>query len=265
MAKIEIPEFKDQFDLFDFLLENKSLHLAEKKSTLKKADNVFYTFPVAINKSEIKKVEDTGKLTVKSVINTTRILDSHSDVHIDGIWNKSLKENKELFLLQEHKMDFEHLISDQVKGFVEMMSFKDLGFRRFKGDTQALIFNSVIDKMENEFMFKRYLRGAVKNHSVGMRYVKLFLAINNDSQDFKEEKEIWDRYADIVVNRKALNDQGFFWAVPEAKADEGSAVIKGSNFATPTMSVESKEDIEPLEGTQKTEPSADTLNRRRVY
>lgn len=263
MAKIEIPEFKDQFDLFDFLLENKSLHIAEKKSDLKEADKIIYTFPVAINKSEIQKVEDTGKLEVKSVINTTRLLDSHHDVHLDGIWNKSLKVNTDLFLLQEHKMDFEHLISDDVKASVEMMSFKELGFRRFKGDTQALIFNSVIDKFENELMFKRYMRGAVKNHSAGMIYVKLALAINNDSEEFKEEKAVWDKHADIVVNRKALDEQGFFWAISEAKIFEGSAVIKGSNFVTPTVSVESKDSEQSLD-THKTEQSEDTLKRKRI-
>lgn len=90
-----------------------------------------------------------------------------------------------------------------------------------------------------------------------MRYVKIFLAINSDSLEHKEEFEVWQKYASQVANIKEAEAQGFFWAVTEAKIIEGSAVVKGSNIATPTLSTETK-DFEPSKGTQKNEPPTGT-------
>jgi hypothetical protein len=39
-------------------------------------------------------------------------------------------------------------------------------------------------------MFNQYAKGYVKEHSVGMRYVKLELAVNSDSKYDAEEKAI---------------------------------------------------------------------------
>jgi hypothetical protein len=56
--------------------------------------------------------------------------------------------------------------------------------------TEALVFNVEIDKDRNDFMFNQYAKGYVKEHSVGMRYVKLELAVNSDSKYDAEEKAI---------------------------------------------------------------------------
>ena len=151
-------------------------------------------------------------------------------------------------------MNFKNVISDEVKAYVETMSFKELGFRQFKMDTQALIFNSVISRERNEFMFDQYGKGFVKNHSVGMRYVKLILAVNSDASEYKEEFEVWNKYASQVANIKDAEADGYFYAVTEAKLIEGSAVVKGSNVITPTQSVEAAKENEPSADTQKTEP-----------
>lgn len=256
MARIEIPNLKTKEDVFGFLVENKELHYKQKFSEDKKADAINHAFPREANKAAIQDLATLDKIQVKSVINTTNLMDSHSDVHIPKIWNKTLKENKSFLLLQEHVMNFKNVISDEVKAYIEEISFKDLGFKQFKMNTQALIFDSIISKDRNEFMFDQYGKGFVKNHSVGMRYVKLFLAVNSDSSEFKEEFEVWNKYSSEVANIKDAEDQGYFWAVTEAKIIEGSAVVKGSNIATPTMSVESKE-AEPSADTQ-TEPPLST-------
>jgi hypothetical protein len=47
----------------------------------------------------------------------------------------------------------------------------------------------------------------------------------------QEEKAVWDKYIDEIVNKVQIEEQSY-WAVSEAKAIEGSAVVKGSNFAT---------------------------------
>jgi hypothetical protein len=242
-------KFNTKKELFNHLVKNKQLLLDEKKSQLKTGDS--FNFIVrSYEKGEAEKeISDPStfegdKLSVDLVINTTNIMDSHSDVHIDGLWSKSLKETKGLYLLQEHKMTFNKVISDDVAASAKMFDWSKLGVNA-EGKTQALRFKAVVDKDRNPFMFEQYLKGYVKEHSVGMRYVKLFLAIND--KDYKEEKGVWDKYIDKVVNKQDAEAQGYFWAVTEAKVIEGSAVLKGSNSITPTLSV-----------SEKTEPSNDT-------
>ena len=259
MARIEIPKFDTKHEIFGFLKENKELHYKEKINTPKEADYIVHAFPMSADKAAGKAVGiDATEIRVKSVINTTNIMDSHLDVHMKGIWKKSLRENKDLVLLQEHVMKFQNVISEDVKGFTEVMPFKDVGFSRLKMDTEALIFDSLIDKARNEYMFNLYAKMLVKQHSVGMNYVKILLAINSDSSEFKEEKEVWDKYISEVANDKDAESRGFFWPVLEAKVLEGSAVVRGSNPATPNLSVEETKDNEPSKDTQITEPPAGT-------
>jgi hypothetical protein len=257
-----IPSFETKKELFYFLIENKSALIAEKKYGIKHADSFTYSAERFDKSDADKAISDpstyTGdKLRVKSVINTTGLMDSHDDVHISGLWNKTLKENKNIYLLQEHKMSFATIISDSVKASAVDMNWSDLGYNKV-GKTQALVFDSTLTKERNPFMFEQYLKGYVKNHSVGMQYVKIDMAINDKS--YPAEYSIWEKYIGEVVNQKEVAEQGYFWAVTEAKIVEGSAVVMGSNKITPTLSIEEK--TEPSADTQKdTEPQFSTQNQ----
>ena len=260
---IEIPVYANKSELFEWLLENKSLHIDAKKMETKQADSIHCAIEKDASKAATPiDISTTDTIKVESIINTTKVMDSHQDVHIDGLWNKSLRQDKDLMLLQEHQMKFDHVISDQVKASAQIRTWKELGFK-FKGETQALVFNSTIQKARNEYMFKQYAQGFVKNHSVGMRYIKLSLAINNDSEDFKEEFDTYNKYINDIINRKAVEDQGFFWAVKEARVLEGSAVVKGSNPLTPTSSMEAKS--EQSKDTPEHEQSDDTQSTMKHF
>jgi hypothetical protein len=259
----EFPDkqFQNKEDMFKELRENKNTLIAQKKMITKEADAISYCVMIENEKGETTKadpvsVSDISTLKAKLVINTTNLMDSHSDVHFKGTWNKSAKEIKSALLLQEHRMTFDHIISDEVKAEVKTMQWSDLGLN-LKGDTEALIFNATISKQRNPYMFEQYAKGYVKEHSVGMRYVKLELAINSDNKWDVEEKEVWDKYYPEIANKEVADERGYFWAVTEAKIVEGSAVVKGSNYATPTISIEAVKDTpiitEPLIDTQKQE------------
>ncbi len=258
---MKLPHFSNRSELFEFFRENKAALYAEKAYQPKFGDSLDVSLLLIDDKGDVTKAVANPKLLdldsfkVSVAINTTNIRDSHGDVHLPGLWKKSLKETKNLYLLQEHMLSFKGIISDKVNAFTKMMSWKDLGFN-YTGETEVLIFNAEIEKARNEYMAEQYAKGYVKNHSVGMRYVKLFLALNSESKFDREEKAIWDKYIDQVVNREECEEEGYFWAVTEAKLIEGSAVPLGSNFATPPLS------IEPSSGTQqlqsKSEPSTDT-------
>lgn len=254
-------EFESKEELFKALKENKKELISLKKSIEKKADSFNYisigSEVKTISKEDNQIITSSDKLQAKVIINTTNFLDSHNDLHINGIWNKSVSDNKAGFLhLQEHEREFDKVISDNAIGSVQNYTWKSLGYP-YKGSTEALVFDSTIEKKRNEFMYNQYANGWVKNHSVGMRYVKIDLAINSESEFDKDEKELWDKYYPIVANKEVADERGYMWIVSEAKIIEGSAVVMGSNSATPTLSVEQKE--EPTEVTpNKEEPSNDT-------
>lgn len=250
-------EFETKEDLFKALRENKSTLIAQKKMQTKCADAVLHYVTVENEKGETNKAEavdvsDINSLKASLVINTTNLMDSHSDVHFKGTWNKSTKENKNILLLQEHKMTFDHIISDDVKAIVKEMNWSDLNIN-LSGTTEALIFNTNISKQRNPFMFEQYAKGYVKEHSVGMRYVKLELAINSESKWDVEEKAVWDKYYPEIANKEVADERGYFWAVTEAKIVEGSAVVKGSNYATPVLNIQAEKSLETPEPTEVTQ------------
>ena len=82
-------------------------------------------------------------------------------------------------------------------------------------------------------MLNQYANGWVRNHSVGMYYVKMDFAIND--QDYPNEFEAWNKYYLQIANKETADQMGYFWYVLEAKCVEGSAVPLGSNTCTPTV------------------------------
>ena len=261
-------EFATKEELFKVLKENKPSLISLKKSIEKRADSINYVNSInsdlTANKEENGTQTEVEKLQVKVIINTTNFIDSHNDLHINGIWNKSVSDNanKGFLHLQEHDRDFDKVISDNAKGYVESITWKSIGLP-YSGKTEALIFDSIIEKKRNEFMFKQYSNGWVKNHSVGMRYVKIDLAINSESEWDKDEKELWDKYYPVVANKEVADERGYFWVVSEAKIIEGSAVVMGSNSATPTISVENKSEADNITSEQE-EPSIDTQKQEKL-
>ncbi len=264
--------FSSKQELFKYLKDNKSLLIEEKKLTVKKADAICYVY--VANDSEKKlstkdlldsglTIEDIKSIDVLLVINSTNIMDSHQDVHIPGLWKKSLSEKKAFLLLQEHEMCFENVITDSAKGYTKKMNWTEIG-QSFDGQTEALLFDATVKSDRNEYMFGQYVKGHVKNHSVGMRYVNLFMCINSEEKYYREEKDNWDKYIKQVANQQDAIDNGFFWAVTEAKIIEGSAVVAGSNSATPTLSVQETKKTEPSDDTQDDEPHKALLAKQQA-
>ena len=253
--KIEIPKFETKKELYKFLVDNCDALIAQKCSTIKHADG-FGASSLLLNElgeTGFTIKSDNGDVTVlkgRLIINTTKILDSHGDVHVDGLWNKSVKENKRILHVQEHKSnEFSKIIAsgDDLKASVKTYTWKELGYDA-EGETEALVFDSNIRKDRNAYMFDQYQKGYVNNHSVGMQYQKMGLAV--DDEDYPAYKALWDAHIDTIVNRKDAEAKGYFWAITEAKALEGSSVPLGSNPITPTLELKPKgieEELTPKE------------------
>lgn len=254
--KLEIPKFATDKELFTYLKENREELIFQKMAQFKKADG--FSAPVLsqipINGVTIKSDgNEPNSIKVRSIINTTYIMDSHKDVHIDGLWKKSLSENKRIKHLQEHDMSFKSVIADKddLKAYTKSYSWRDLGYD-VDGKTEALVFDSVIKQKRNPTMYDEYKDGNVDNHSVGMYYVKVALAYDSADEDDKQEKAEFDKHIDRIANKEEVKRNKYFFAVYEAKAIEGSAVPMGSNPITPTLGVKS-EQFEKSEAELKAE------------
>jgi hypothetical protein len=245
----ETLSFETKKDMYKAYRENKDSLYAIKKKTFKQADAV-HSIPLLIDikgkatKANSIDVDKYDVIQVEPVISTTGILDSHLDVHIKGCFNKTVKDPKIRLHLQEHNMTFDKIIADgqDVSASVQQLKWRDLGFN-IKGDTEALVYKSIVRKRRNEYMFNQYAKGFVRNHSIGMQYIKLHLCLNSDSKYDVEERDNWEKYIDeITFNKDEAEELGVFWAVTELKEIEGSAVVKGSNIATPNQSIEAVND-----------------------
>ena len=241
---MKIPHFSSKKELFKFLVENKDDLLSQKKAAIKQGDGIVFHNTLFDEKFEVSKEMDSGMnmdtavIFVQAIINTTNFIDSHMDLHLPKMWNRSLKESAKYILhVQEHEMmEFEKIISSgkDLKAYTKNISWRDLGYN-YPGQTEALLFESVVRKDRNPEMHKQYVRGWVTNHSVGMRYVQLVMCIND--KEYGAEFEAWEKYLPMAVNPEVAEEKGYFWAVTEAKIIEGSAVPRGSNVITPTLEV----------------------------
>lgn len=277
MAKIKIKSFANKDDQYKWLVENLPALNAQRRSEPKKADPLMFVSYAIDERGERIKAEsndsgtqeattDTGVIKVRCVINTTNLLDSHCDVHLPGIWKKSIQELKQMFLCYEHTLTYKGILSDEIKVYTKKISWKELGFD-FEGETEALVFDVVMKKEfiyeENRFMYDRYKAGKVYNHSVRMQYIKEYFCLNSEDANATQYKENWDKYRPMVANGEDADARGWFYAVTEAKIIEGSAVVRGSNCATPTMEVEDCEDKgqadnNSLDNTEENEPPQGT-------
>jgi len=209
-----------------YILDNKADLLDQKTGTIKHADFITSLPIFKSNRDEV--------LERRVIINTTNIIDSHLDLHIPGIWDETLSKRPRLLYLQEHQREFKKIISDgkDLEAFTKEFTWKELGFN-YEGNTEALTFDVKIRQDRNSFMFTQFKHGLVKQNSVGMRYKKVLLAVNDP--DHEEEYENWKKYAPMVANKSILDEISFFFPVLEAEILEGSAVPLGSNSYTPVL------------------------------
>lgn len=199
--------------------------------------------------------KDNDNSLERTIVGNTYLwMDSHDDVHAKGCFSKSVKENKSIFHLHDHEFKITSKVGEPKKTYEEDISWKDLGVNK-SGMTQALFMDTEIFKDYNNQIFNEYKAGRINQHSVGMQYVKIDLAVNDES--FEKEYKNWTDNIDTLGNPERATEKGFFWLVREAKLIEISAVLMGSNELTPTQ----KEIKEPTtEVTPTIEPTTEVTH-----
>lgn len=254
--------FATKKDLFKYLVENKSDLLEMKKATKK----TYVISPSLVlddsstglaNKELFTSTKNDTEAVIKRTIigNTYNWLDSHGDVHVGSTFSKSIGERVgKIWHLHDHLYQLTAKVGTPEKVYEKDVKWTDLGINK-AGKTTVLMMDSNIEKVKNESIFGEYKSGNIDQHSVGMYYVKIELAINDD--EFEDEYKIFNQYIDLIGNKNKAIEQGWFYAVKEAKLIEISAVLEGSNELTPTLDVKN---IEPTQVTQEDEPTKVTLN-----
>lgn len=254
---IDISKFKTKSELFAYLIKYKAELISFKKSAVKNCDSIIVDSDNIIEVKEAVSnlgADDLANGRIKRTIigNTYNWMDSHSDVHMKGIFSKSISENKNIMHLHDHIYQTTAKVGTPISVYEKSIKWSDLGINK-EGRTIALMMDSEIKKSYNQMIFEEYLNKEINQHSVGMQYVKLALAVND--ADYKEEFANWNSYIGNVANSEKAIEQGYFWAVTEAKLMEISAVIKGSNELTPTLNNKFTPTDEPEDSTQKDEPN----------
>jgi len=204
---------------------------------LKKAERKFTSGVNTIVKQETtakglyKNTADKLERTI--VGNTYLFMDSHDDVHAKGVFTKSIKERQDkIFHLHDHEFKITSKVGEPIKVYEQSISWKDLGVNA-NGVTDALFMDTEIIKDYNAQIYNEYKGDKINQHSVGMQYVKIDLAVNDE--DYKEEYKLWNDTIDSIGNKDYAESKGYFWLVREAKLIEISAVLLGSNELTPTL------------------------------
>lgn len=254
--------FATKQEMFKALADNSKEIIGLKKAAIQKSADKgqlsnFNLFKIT---DETKSLLGLKENHIYPVINTTKYLDSHGDVHMDGIWSKSIQEQKgQIYYVADHELKTTSVIAfpADVNAFVKEVPWSFVG-KGFEGNTQALIYEIPKEAIKLQAAKDIIEQKQPVQNSVRMQYVKIRLAMDSTEKEHAEFKNNFDGYVDVIANKEQAKEQGYFWIVDEAKiSKEGSMVLFGSNDATPIQYTEAGSST-----SDKQEPSDDTQNEK---
>lgn len=232
-------EFSSKEEMFLALKENKTRIIGLKKAAIKESDPIGFEIKITKADGEAEKTDNPEIKdgdTIYPIINTTNILDSHGDVHLDGIWNNSVKDQQgKIHYAVNHELKIGTIVSfpDEVTMSVQTMSWADLK-QPFLGNTQALVFAAKVTDASNKDAKKMIKARKPVQNSVRMQYVDMELCMDSNSKGMEQERLNFYTHLPKIANKDQALSEGYFWAIKEAKiVKEGSMVLAGSNPATP--------------------------------
>lgn len=267
--RIAIPDFTEKKDLFDYLVSNKKALIKQKKSMPIHGDGI-KAAPSFIGAASIGsgfkagllaqgETLPEGVLRAKIVANAANFVDSHMDLLIPDAPKKSIKERKGLIpQLHDHIHQTTAEIGDVKDILLLDVPIRELGYDK-DGSTQAVVFIVDIKAAYNQKAYDRYKDGRATQHSIGLQYIKMELAINHP--DYEKELDFFNKYYDQIIDKEVVDERGYFWVVQEYALIENSMVLFGSNPYTPTLEIAENEKSEPSKDTRKAEPSKDTRRK----
>jgi len=265
--KIVTPEHLSGKELFKHLHEHKATLIKQKKIGYKNAMPVGFAISdkaIKVDKAKALKMDDDGQgkaIIVEVIANLAGWMDYDNDVILKGAYSKSINDKGNDFpYLRDHEYSTDAIIAETLSVYVKDFGYSELALNGI-GTAQGLVFKGRIEKEFSPTMYAKYKAGVIKQHSIGMRYVKIDLCFNDP--DFEEEYKAWQMYIEQVINQEKAMSEDYFWAIKEIGLIENSAVVFGSNSITPMLSVEEEKSEAVVIDTSKVaiEAVKDTSNK----
>lgn len=239
MIKSFNKTFTDKEELFAYVRTNKSLLIDAKKSEIIKS--VDRNILVVSNQEKVSKCLETSKSIELDdnyyyfVVNSSNVVDSHGDMHINGNWEKTVKEQQgKVYLVWEHTLSKDNIIAmkQDIEMFTTELPFASLG-KNYAGSTYCLVYKVAKDKIE-DLKAKEWLeKGYDFEASVRMQYMDVDFAMNSNHKDDAREKANYDAYFPLIANKEELQQTDVFCIVKQAKnVNESSLVMFASNNTT---------------------------------
>lgn len=251
-------KFTDKMDQTRFIQENFKALKDIKRAEYKTLSDVVLKdgFDTSSFVPDIEEIIGDW-IEVKAIINTTGVIDSHMDLHVPGIWNKTVKDNPFNPVLKQHERAFESVIATKGKNFNQNMNFKDIGVD-VDFAIQANCNTFLVSKANQPLMFEKYANGEVTQHSVGMMYVDYDIAYYDESS--QKEMDFFNECLKMCINPEVAEESGMVWLIREAKKREGSPVVFASNPLTPTIYVKNAQPPKSTTPNNMPEPQKSTQN-----
>lgn len=240
--KIKLDEALTGKAKFDFLIANKSAFVTQKRMPRWADEMVAPVETAELTKTSTTKADDgsevvtaiadPGTVNVKFYGNTCLWFDSQADVLLPDSSKRTLSNNKDLIQhLHDHVQKTDAIIGDMQDITLPYVNWTDLNVN-FPGQTQVIYCESIVRQAYSEKLYTLYKNKRIKQHSIGLQYVQIALAINDP--DYKEEFALYTRWINLIANKEEVEKNGYFWAIAEIKLIEVSAVLYGSNSLTYT-------------------------------
>lgn len=251
MSKIIVPKNLKGKELTKFLINNKEALIDQKKALIKKTDDglsAFNYITKEVGKDNAEKVikaaapppqaNNATTLEVEVVCNACWWCDSDMDVLLPDSSKKTIAARKGLIPhLHDHVHMLDAMLGDVQDIWLEDVSLSELGLNQ-QGKTQCIMMETLLLRDYNPKVFDLYKAGKVNQHSIGLRYVQIELAINDE--DSEKEYDFWQKFYPSIINKDTVDEAGYFFPVREIMLLENSAVLFGSNQLTPTRNRNSK-------------------------
>ena len=259
--------FNSEEELFLELKANKEMIISEKKSQIQKS--IDKGLSITAKPMDLSKFSDTSKGISQEdgyfylAVNSTNVLDSHKDLHVNGIWNKTVKEQQgKNYLVDSHVLSLKTTIvkREDIEMFTMVVPFSAIG-KSYPGDTEILVYKFLKTKVIDKDALAWLESGDSIEASVRMRYTDIELAMNSESKEDETEKRNFDSYSPVIANKYDFEEEiNYFWIVKQAQnLNESSLVLFGSNSSTGLVENDTKEnkeiEVDPITSTKEIEPT----------
>lgn len=239
---------------FKYLRDNEKALKAEKVASIKKTTGYSSFEEVKISADKEAGENDADNLTIDIAANTCMYIDDQYDALAVGAATKSINENigrGMIYFLKNHGRRTDDIVGDILEAGYKRVRMTINGTEK---DVDALVVKGCARRRRDAKTFDLYKDRLIKQHSVGIQYVKLSLAINDPTDT--EHYKTWTATYDQILNKEVADELGFYWYVTEFKFYEVSAVLWGSNDLTPV--------IEPLESTREDSRKDSTITKEEL-